>query len=198
MTNLAGGGRDDIRVWNTYLHWARNALPPSSFGSLDIDDPHNRLTATKANALRAVVFAAFALEYRIKRLYEELGVTYDQKEPLGALLSDFKNRVEATIRMDDGKPIVLAGEWTRLYARLVRLKNLRNTVAHAKFAELQSELGSTPSAMTRTAMQSYNAVVDFIRVSGQAIGYEPTTGLASRQYFMKLRLTAPKRRRAGA
>src|SRR5262245_8188021 len=107
MTNLAGSGSDDIRVWNTYLFWALEAHGSPIPASLDIAKQENRLDARRAGGLQAIVLAAFVLEYRIKRVYDLQGVTYGPTDTLGALLKNFQSRLEATHRSDNGRRVRL-------------------------------------------------------------------------------------------
>jgi hypothetical protein len=137
MTNLAGLTDTEVRLWNTYLFWARSALPLPLPTSLHISSKENRLDLRRAQALQAIVLSAFALEYRIKRVFDIQNVAYDAKVPLGLLLSEFQEKLEKTNRLDDGNLVQLPREWARLYNRLKRLKDLRNNIAHAKFAELR-------------------------------------------------------------
>jgi hypothetical protein len=189
--NLAGNSRNDQRLWNTYVFWARSELAPSSSAALEIGRSRNRITNKRANAFRAIVFAAFVLEYRIKRIYGELGVTFKHKDTLGQLLKDFKRRVEAKSRLDNQRPIRFPREWDGIYSRLTMLKELRNEIAHAKYAQLQARIGAKPRSLLRRAFSSYNSVIDAIRVTNVAIGYDTRTGSVVRAYYRQLRLPRP-------
>jgi hypothetical protein len=189
--NLAGVSPDDQRLWNTYVYWARSELAPGSSNKLDIGKVHNRITSTRAKAFRAIVFAAFVLEYRVKRIYEELGVTFHHKDTLGTLLKDFQKRVEAKARVDNGRPIQLPREWSGIYGRLTMLKQLRNEIAHAKYAQLRTRVGLSPRTLLRRAFSCYNSVIDAIRVTNIAIGYHTRASSVMRPYYRQLRLPRP-------
>src|SRR5438034_7375534 len=91
--NVAGRTFGDRRVWHTYLHWARSSFPAMDT-ALDIAQPQNRLMAEQDRALRAILFTAFALEYRLKRTFEYLGIAFRRRDTLGALVGCCRQRVE--------------------------------------------------------------------------------------------------------
>ncbi len=175
MANFGGVNDEDIKLWNTYFYWARAELAPGSTSDLTIGQPANRISHKRAKALRAIVLTAFVLEYRIKRVYEEVGVHFDQNDTLGRLLHSMQKRLEACQRLDGKGKIRLPKTWPRLYAKLLRLKAARNDIAHAKYHQLRAVLSLPPSRMLTQAQRMFNALVSTIRVLNVATGYDNRT-----------------------
>jgi hypothetical protein len=187
MANLAGETDRDAKIWNQYVFWARPALDTKteSASGLDISDPRRRLTVKQEAALRAIVFTSFALEYRIKRILEALGLSFRKRDSLGSLLENFRTRIETAMRMDDGKKIRLPSTWPSLEKRLKKINELRNRIAHAKYAEVNHILTERPG---RVASRSFNALVDFIQVTNEAIGYDTDRPAVRRKRYRELKV----------
>src|SRR5690349_11624323 len=107
LTSPAGETPQDIQLWNTYLFWALSAASPSKsrVRLLPITKPANRIKKSTARNLQAILFAAFALEYRLRRIYDFLGLQVRKNDTLGALLRNFQRM--ATARRPDGKGYVI-------------------------------------------------------------------------------------------
>ena len=174
MRSIAGDTREDERLWNSYLYWARSELTRSSHG-LDIGEARNRLPGRTSEALRAVVFAAFTLEYRLKRTLLYVGQSPRTGDTLGRLLSNIDVRL-AQATCPDGRRIVLPREWTRVKKNLRKLVELRNEIAHADWTKLSRRLATT-RYKRREAKRLYNAVIDAIRILNHAVGYDPRQGV---------------------
>jgi len=128
------------------------------------------------------------LEYRIKRIYEVLHLAYRKRDTLGVLLNNFKRRVETGRRFNDKRPVRLPPEWTTIEKKLLTLNTLRNNIAHANYKELQRLIPHDPRKSRAVARVSFNAVVDAIRVTNQAVGYENRTAREARRYFSRLKI----------
>ena len=188
--NIAGTSDDDRRLWNTYLFWARSAVAPTTFSitSLDISKPSRRVRATDARALHAIVFTAFTLEYRFKRVYEVLGLKSRNRDTLGTLITNFRRRIEAARRLDGSGLVKLPRGWGRIHTRLIALNNARNAIAHGNYADVLVKLSSRPRALPQLAQTSYNALVDVIRITNSAIGYDLRPAAEARQYYRQLKV----------
>jgi hypothetical protein len=188
--DLSGQTRDAKRHWNTYLFWARVLLDPATPRRkfLVIGRASERLPRSRSAHLQSVIFVAFALEYRLKRVYEELGLSYRQKDTLGPLLQNFKRRVESAQRLDGSGQIRLPEEWTSIEPRLRNLIELRNAVAHPDYQRLDRIWPKAPGQSRATARKCFNALVDMIRVTNAAIGYDSTTRSEARRYFSRLKI----------
>lgn len=171
MANIAGKTPADEKLWHTYLYWARLLVDPATAHSrvLKIARADQRLGQKQQEALQAILFTSFALEFRIKRLFEELGVRFRKRDTLGSLLEVFKTRFEAATRLDDNGPIHLPAGWPRLEKRLKKLAWLRNQIAHANYHEVRAVLSNRPR---RAAAAHFNALAEFIRVTNLASNYE--------------------------
>jgi hypothetical protein len=115
------------------------------------------------------VFTAFALEYRIRRIFKVLGLSHRERDTLGSLVTSFKTRVERATRLDNKKPIRLPSSWARLQLRLKRLVAARNRIVHGNEAEVQQVLTTRPR---RVAARHFNTLVRFIETTNRAIGYD--------------------------
>jgi len=187
MVNLAGLTARDGQLWHTYLFWARAAIDPqtSSNTQLEIAQAKNRLNERQGMALQAIVFSAFALEFRMRRLLEDLGAPIRRRDTLGRLLDVFRLRLEAVNQMGSTQRIQLPPEWHRLERRLKRLSNLRNRIAHANYCEVKQLLRQRPREV---AASSFNAVVDFIRITNAAVGYDKDPPARRRARIVALRV----------
>jgi hypothetical protein len=188
--NLAGRTADEQKLWNTYLFWARVVLDTSTTQrrGLVISRGSNRLPRSTSGHLQAIVFIAFALEYRIKRIYEELGLAHRKRDTLGVLLDNFRRRVETANRLDVTRQVRLPGEWASIEARLKRLNSLRNTIAHANYQQLVEILPQDARRSRALSRSYFNALVDMIRVTNKAIGYDSAPRREAQRYYRKLKI----------
>jgi hypothetical protein len=190
MVGIAGITDEDRKLWNTYLFWARGAVDPGtpSNRALDIAKQRRRVRATDARALQAILFTVFALEYRLKRIYEVLGLKPRKRDTLGTLINNFRHRVESARRLDRSGLVRLPPEWSRVHQRLSKLNDLRNAIAHGNYAKVIAEVSSRPRAMPRLARTSYNVLVDVIRITNNAIGYDLRTKREIVKYYRRLKV----------
>ena len=190
MVDVAGRADEDRKLWNTYLFWARAAVDSgtSSKRGLDIARPRKRVRATDAKALHAILFTSFALEYRLKRIFEVLGLKPRKRDTLGVLINNFQRRVETATRLDRIDLVRLPPEWSRIHQRLVKLNELRNAIVHGNYAKVIAEVSSRPRALPRLAQTSYNVLVDAIRITNNAIGYDPRTKREGVKYYRRLKV----------
>jgi hypothetical protein len=190
-TSPAGETPQDIQLWNTYLFWAFSAASParSRARRLRITKRANRIKRSTERNLQAILFAAFAIEYRLKRIYEFLGLQVRRNDTLGALVTNFRQRM-ATAKRPDGKGHVkLPTEWTSIEKRLKDLCKWRNAIAHANYKEVLTLLPSDTRKSLRQARKYYNTVIDTIRVTNRAIGYEAAPKREDRKFYARLKIT---------
>jgi len=126
-----------------------------------------------------------------------LGLGYRNKDTLGALLQNFRRRVETSSRLDRRGPVRLPARWDSLEEKLKELNSLRNKIAHANYREVLSLVPTDPRRSRAVARRCFNALVDAIRVTNRPIGYEPLTTGEARRYYSRLKLRwkeAPNKR----
>jgi len=132
-----GKQSDDVKLWHTYMHQAKaaaTALPgvAASLIPAICDDEAQRLRPEFAKALDATMHAAFALEYRIKRVLEERGLRIrDRSTGLSKLVKIVWLRLAAVERSDGKGKCAEPAEWKALVPTLQRLAKVRNDIAHA-------------------------------------------------------------------
>lgn len=190
MTNIAGQTVDEQKFWHTYLFWARSSLDGSTSRkrSLLISKRSNRIKTTRSLHLQAIVFVAFALEYRLKRVLEECNVGYRKMDTLGPLLRNFKHRIEMASRVDGKGPIRLPTEWDSIESRLRRVIQLRNAVAHPNYQRWQTVWPADTRWSRACAKDAFNALVDMIRVTNKAVGYDSRSDREARAYYGTLKV----------
>lgn len=188
--NIAGQSERDQLLWNTYLYWARGTLDPTTRKnrSLDISKARRRIPASTATSLQIILFVSFALEYRLKRIYEVLGLSSRKRDGLGTLIDNFRRRVEVTPRLDGAGLIQLPPEWTRVQRRLEELNRLRNALVHGNYAKVLEAIAVEPRKIRQVARGSFNVLVDVIRITNQAIGYDTGKHRKTRAYYQRLKV----------
>jgi hypothetical protein len=181
--NLAGAASPDQRLWNTYIYWARNALP-GPFEHLSISEPIERLPQGDSDALQAILFTAFALEFRLRSVYEALGIHVRSGDGLSALLNNLHKRIDGQQGFTGGI-IALPAEWVEVRGRLQALLQLRNRIAHGNRRPV-SELLDDRASLRARAADGYNAFIDAVRIINKAIGYEWREGQELLTYYAAL------------
>lgn len=106
---LAGDTPQDVALWNSYLYWARERVLEAGLGEATADAPENRLAPELATAIQAILFAALALEYRLRRASDVLGAK--QGRTLSPLLEGFWREVGRCDRLDGNGKCVQPPEW---------------------------------------------------------------------------------------
>lgn len=187
--SIAGDLPEDQQLWHTYFSWPRAILSPSAHLKLPTSPTFRRLPRSRAAHLQAIVFTAFALEYRIKRIYEVLHLSYRQKDTLGVLLTNFRRRVETAQRLDGKGLVHLPAEWASIEPRLQHLNTIRNQIAHANYRKLLQLLPRDSRQSRVVALRCFNALVDAIRVTNRAVGgYERLSKSDARRYYARLKI----------
>lgn len=186
--NIAGATDEDRRLWNSYVYWARESLGPVP-DTFIVADPDARLSAADASALRAILFTAFALEYRLRSVYEALSLSVRQRDGLGTLLGNLQRRTEGRVGLNRRR-IAFSAEWAAVKLRLDNLVSLRNRVAHGKRGPVAELLRDAEPSLSAQAVDGYNALIDAIRVINLAIGYESRRGKALDNYYSPLQFVA--------
>ena len=186
--SLAGDSNQDRQLWNTYFSWARSVLDPKRRQELARKAQFRRISRHKAAHLQAIVFAAFALEYRVKRIYKVLGLAHREKDTLGSLLSHFRHRVETAERLDGHGRVQLPAQWKSIEARLRELNRFRNSIAHANYQQVLDFLPNDARRSRAVARRCFNALVDAIHVTNKAIGYETLSESDATRYYRKLKI----------
>jgi len=193
MARFDGALDDDRKLWHTYVFWARlsaksltktKTLPAQAAIA---DDPGNRIDETLANALQTILFASFTIEYRMKRVFEEMGVVLRKGTTLDPLLKCFWKRLAAIERLDKQGKCQPPPDWKSCEPYLKRLVKLRNAIAHADY---KSVLGffTDKSSAESLALQLYNSVVDAVKLINIGTGKDVRSRKEIDTYFEPLKV----------
>ena len=192
MPTFDGDTLPDRKLWHTYLYWARERATTSASAvpvlGVIVDDADNRVDAAISKALQAILFASFALEYRLKRVLTSMDVPFPERETLGPFLNNFWGRLARVPRLDGRGSCVPPSDWSTIEPRLKRLVRLRNDIAHANYADTRQFLSET-SSPTEEARCLYNTVVQAIRLINQGTGYDTRSGKELDEYFEPLKVS---------
>ena len=188
MIRFDGNSPEEIKLWNTYLFWARSRVCNTEVADSKIiaDDPAKRLDASIGEALQAILFCAFTLEYRMKRVLLSMGFKLPEKETLGTLYEKFWPRLETMDRLDRAGKCKKPVEWKECADTLKKLVSVRNDIAHANYEETIQMLSATmdPADMAR---RYYNSLIDAIMLINISTGYETRPFHEIEEYFKPLK-----------
>lgn len=184
---MAGESRDDRRQWNTYVSWSRGAFAEPIDKALKIAYQQSCMPESVQASLRAIVFTTFALEYRLRSVYDALGLEYRRRDGIWDLASNLEARSRNALGVD-GKLVRFPAEWRRILTRIQHLIESRNAIAHGNSMKVRGLVtGRAPSLKVR-ARRDYNAFVDAVRVINVAVGYEKLRGVELRNYYAALKV----------
>jgi len=194
--SLGGTSVREQQLWNTYMFWARQACDPHTMSNsaLEITKPRRRVQRSADRFLQSVIFTAFAVEYRLKSVYEVLGISHRNRDTLGVLVRNFQHRVEMAQRLDGTGRVRLPAEWKRIQKKLLKLNEARNQIAHANYQQILGTIPSNGRTARRVAAGYFNAFVDLIRVTHRAIGnIAPSISSPSkaRSHYASLKVRVP-------
>jgi len=192
MIRFDGNTSDDVKLWHTYIHWAREK---ARFGQTKdkatipaiADDPINRVEDSFSFALQTIVFSSFALEYRLKRVLISMDVKLKSKETLGPLLCKFWPRLSSKNRLDKKGKCSPPTEWNNCLEKLIQLIELRNDIAHANYSETLSSFSGVENPL-KMARKYYDSVVDAIRIINIGTGYETRPDEKAKEDFESLKV----------
>lgn len=192
MITFDGDNKSDIKLWHTYMYWARkNALFQQkvnlSSSKVIVDDPSNRVEEEISAAIQTILFSCFTLEYRLKRVLIALNVFFPPKETFGPFLDNFWKRLINTSKLKLAGFCRPPSEWSSIEPDLKSLIKLRNNIAHANYNETIQFIAGTSDPMTE-ARRFYNVVVDAIRLVNQGTGYDPRPPDELEKYFQPLKV----------
>jgi hypothetical protein len=191
---LDGDTPADKALWYTYLYWARDAAyralkqAPALDPDVITDDPNRRVDGETAAALQSIIFAAFTLEYRLKRVLRVLQVSYPPKETLGPFLKQFWPRLGSATRFDGGGTCAAPQEWAALERDLNRLVAVRNDLAHANYHDALQFLSESNPSPAAEAARLFNSVVEAIKLINIATGYDTRGRAEIDTYFRPLKV----------
>lgn len=187
---FAGNTRDDKKLWHTYVYCA---LEKARFGQTKdkatvpavVDDPINRVEDSLSFALQTIVFSAFALEYRLKRILISMGVEFGSRETLRPLLRCFWPRLSNKDRLDRKGKCSEPAEWNNYFEDLTQLVKLRNDIAHANYCERLSFFSGAENPL-EMARKYYHSVVHGIRIINIGTGDETHSDEEAKEDFKPL------------
>ena len=184
MVAFDGKTPSDVKLWHTYVWWARLQIAAPD-PRVIVDAPANRIDPALSRALQTVVFSAFALEYRLRRVLEEMGQTVRPRTTLSQLLTLFWIRLGTVDRLDGSGKCAQPAGWNSCEGTLKSLGTLRNSIAHANYDEILKSLrGGDP---TQLAKNYYNAVIEAIKLINIGTGYDTRSRVEIDGYFEVLK-----------
>lgn len=169
-------------------------LPVGSTPAI-IDDPNNRIPEEKDRALQAIIFTAFAIEYRLKRVLQctgKLRTTSKKEDSLKSLINGFWKRLSTAERFD-GRGNCTRPEpsvWTPIQKKLLKLADLRDFIAHARYEDILSYCSEEP--VEQRARDFYINIVEAIKIINVCTGDEQREKDQLDEYFHPLMTRAPK------
>ncbi len=172
---FAGDTPEDTKLWNTYVYWA---LEKARFGQAKgkiitpavVDDKKNRVGDSLSFALQIIIFSAFALEYRLKRVLIERGVKSKSKKTLKPLLDIFWKELKKKDRWDEEGKCFQPPEWNSCNKDLRKLVELRDKIVHANYLEIRSFFSGTENSL-ETALRYYRSFIKAIGLISIGTGY---------------------------
>lgn len=188
MIRFDGNTQEDIKLWHTYLFWARSRVCNTEVADSKViaDDPASRVDVSIGEALQAILFCSFTLEYRMKRVLLSMGFNLPKKETLGPLYANFWPRLEKLDRLDKAGKCKKPVEWKGCADTLDTLVSVRNAIAHADYNEALRMLSATrdPADMAR---KYYNALINAIMLINISTGYDTRPFHEIEEYFKPLK-----------
>ena len=189
---FAGDTLEDEKLWYTYFHWA---LEKARFGQTKnkttnpavVDNPVNRVKDSFSFALRIIIFSAFALEYRVRRVLIYMDAKHEYEENFTRLLKDFWDLLSNIDRLDKKGKCSPPTEWNNCLEDLRQLVKLRNNIAHANYREILSFFSGAENPL-KMARRYYNSVVDALRLINIGTGYETRPDEEANKNFELLRV----------
>jgi hypothetical protein len=153
-------------------------------GTAMVDHPNRRVDEDIDNALQVILFSAFALEYRMKRVLVSMG----KKPPrnLKPLIDGFWPRLKDTPRLDGRGKCRAPQDWHSIEPRIKDLADRRDKIAHADYAHALRFF--SPQAPPVTALDYYDAVIDAICSINVGTGYDTRPPKELVDYFERLRI----------
>jgi hypothetical protein len=163
--------REDFALWNTYVHqaWiaARDLGQPVDGPAFIPECTGRKLKGLDEQRPLAILWAAFCLEYRLRSILvlkeKDKDKGYDYVG-LGKLLNDVKdpssNEWEFWRKLGRTPP----REWAGLKDTLIRLKNVRDALAHGNGMTAKAQLAEVGEEDVK---RMFNAVMKAIRVISQ-------------------------------
>lgn len=188
--SFAGDTLEDKKLWGTYVYWA---LEKARFGQTEgktttpagVDDSNNRVEDPLSFALQIIVFSAFALEYRLKRVLIYMHVEFGLKETLCPLLCKFWTRLSDKDRLDKKGKCSPPSEWNNYFEDLKQLVKLRNNIVHVNYSETFSFFSGVENPL-EMARKYYRSVVHAIRIINIGTGYETCSNEEAKKAFKPL------------
>lgn len=174
-TKYAGDSPNDIKLWNTYVYWA---LEKARFGQAKdktttqaiVDDPDNRIKDDISLALQIIIFSAFALEYRLKRVLIDRGVKGKSNGNLDPLLDIFWKELKKRNRWDKKGKCFKPTGWDNCEEDLRKLVKLRNKIVHANYLETLSFFSGKENSL-KTALRYYHSFIKAMGLISIGTGY---------------------------
>jgi len=193
MIRFDGNTDDDIKLWHTYVFWARHSaksltgIQPRVKQAAMVDDSNNRTSESVANALQTILFSSFVLDYRMRRVLQAMGIDLRPRTTLGPLLNCFWPRLAVIDRLDKNGKCLPPPEWGSCEPDLQHLVRLRNDIVHADYkATLHAfSSASTPDSV---ACQLYNSVVEAVKLINIGTGYDVRSRTDIDAYFEPLKV----------
>ena len=182
---------NDKKLWHSYFYWARqNAirLTITKYPTSDaiIDDDERRIDPNISTSIQTIIFSAFTLEYRLRRVRIALNAPFRKRDTLRNLLESFWDRLTDCRKVNGEGNCEKPEGWEDCSTKLMELVNFRNKIAHANYeGVLRLLAGIDPE---ERALEFYNAVVDAIKLINIGTGHDKGTEGERELYYSPLYL----------
>lgn len=185
----SGDSPDDEKLWFAYFASASQAVVAECprwkpIGFNELTDPKMNPDRKLVAAMQSIVGSAFAIEYRMKRVLEVLGVLRKERKSLNELLDCFWCWLSRIRRWDKADLCREPNEWSSLEQKLDELRKVRNDIVHSNREKVLAALGNDPLNIAR---ELYNTAVEAIKLVNWGTGYTNDQS-ASDDYWNRLKL----------
>jgi hypothetical protein len=189
MHRFDGKTDDERKVWHSYMRIARDRViasgaVPSATRRPEICNQKLVWDKKAREAVQTIVFAAFILEARLKRVLNEMGRPPRKLDGLNNVLTNFWRALSTVKKIGREDACAPPPEWSQIEAQLNELRQLRNLMAHGNLSEVARRLRSQDAQ--KKARELYNAVMKAILLVNLGTGYETKSPKDAWQYFAPL------------
>lgn len=175
MHRFDGKTENERRVWHSYMRIARDRVIASGAVPLTKTPPeisNDKLVWDEKarEAVQTIVFSAFILEARLKRVLNEMGRPPRKLDGLNNVLTNFWKALSGVKKIGCDDICSPPPEWTQVEVQLSELRQFRNVMTHGNLSEVARRLQSQDAQAK--ARDLYNAVMKAILLINLGTGYE--------------------------
>jgi hypothetical protein len=189
MHRFDGANDLEASVWHTFVRIAldnarRIGDKRPSTEALVVDDGRYVWPEEARVAIQALLFSAFLLEARLKRVLQQMGRPPSARDGLDAVIKTFWSKLAHVPKISGVGMCSQPPEWALIEADLQQLRQLRNSMAHGNLERVRADLPSDRAP--EVALRMYNSVVQAIALVNIGTGYESETPSAVLSRFSML------------